>query len=122
MLKSNHTTSDISSVDNSSEIKLMNKFLKKQFPFIIEVTGYSLKASTYRHSFMLDIFVSPRHFCELMDSRVEREVIDRMKQYSTQLLQSIIPEWSKEITALNFRFFPDINEQTILNELPELDN
>lgn len=107
-------------VDSTSEIKMLNKFFTKHFPFVLEVSGYSLETGYRRSSFVLDVYVSPQHFCELMDGRVEKQVIDKMKDFSSQFIQTLIPEWNREITALNIRFFPQIEEATILSSLESL--
>jgi hypothetical protein len=108
------------SVDSAPEIKMLDKFFTRHFPFILEVSSYSIETSRNRSSFILDVYVSPQHFCELMDGRIEREVVEKMREVSDTFVKVVIPEWSKEITPLNIRFFPQIERSTILSSLGEV--
>lgn len=107
-------------INSSPEVNMINRFFKKQFPFVIEVSGYSLETSHRRQSLVLDIYVSPKHFCELMDDRVEKKVVTKMKNISSQFVKSVITEWLDTKTELNMRFFPEIEEATILKSLEEI--
>lgn len=117
----NMTVNSIVSATNlSPEIKMLSKFFKKQFPFVIEVSDYSVETSRSRQSLVLDIYVSPEHFCELMDVRVEKKVVKKMINISSQFIKSVITEWPETTTELNMRFFPEIKEATILKSLDEI--
>lgn len=114
------TPSITTPVDSTPEIKMLNRFFTRHFPFILEVSGYSLETGYNRSSFILDVYVSPQHFCELMDSRVEKQVGDKMRELSSTFIKVVIPEWNREITSLNIRFFPQVEEATILSSLKEV--
>lgn len=107
-------------LDSPPEIKMLNKFFTRHFPFILEVSDYTLESSYRRSSLILDVYVSPTHFCELMDSRVERQVGDKIRSFSSQFIQTLIPEWNREVSSMNIRFFPQIEEATILSSLEEI--
>jgi hypothetical protein len=116
-------------MDTSAELKIVNKYFKGQFPFVLEVTdaGPSYNISPHRlrlHSLerpqefeLLEIgmYISPTHFCELMDHRIEEKVNRRMKLLMSTFLKSVFTDWKG--TELRLLFFPEINEQTILNQL-----
>ena len=107
--------------EESHILKVVNKFFKREFPFVIEVSGYSLYTGYNRESLVLDIYVSPEHFCELMDGRVERKVVDKMRDMTNQFIKTVIPEWSGKLDSLSLRFFPLIEEATILKVLEDLE-
>jgi hypothetical protein len=116
-------------MDTSAELKIVNKYFKRQFPFILEVTdaGPSYKISPHRlrlrnlerpqefNLLEIGMYVSPTHFCELMDHRIEGKVIQRMELLSSTFLKSVFTDWNG--IELRLLFFPEINEQTILNQL-----
>lgn len=114
------STSMSTPIYSTPEIRILNKFFTRHFPFILEVSDYSVDLGRNRSSFVLDVYVSPQHFCELMDGRVEREVIEKMRELSSTFVKVVIPEWSEEINKLNIRFFPQIERATILSSLEEV--
>jgi hypothetical protein len=105
--------------NQSPEVKMLNKYFKKNFPFIIEVSDYVMESRRRMSSFAIDIYVSPQHFCELMDIEVERQVVTIMTKISSQFLKVLIPELDMLTTKIVFRFFPKIEEETILPYLSE---
>lgn len=105
------------------EVKIVNKFFKKMFPFVVEISdagSYIHKCSSYGvtpnsefNILEISMYVSPVHFCELMDYRIEKEVTNRIKLVSSQFLKSVFTDWSGG--EMRILFFPEINEQTILD-------
>lgn len=111
------------------EVKIVNKFFKKMLPFVVEVSdagerqhkpnhlrlhkSYVVTSKSKFNTLEINIYVSPTHFCELMDYRIEKQVIDRIKLISSQFLKSVFTDWAGD--ELKILFFPEINEQTILN-------
>ena len=70
-------------MEMETELKMLDKYLKKMYPFIINVDSiFESKRNTIydphtfsavnKESLHINIYVSPLHFCELMDDRVER--------------------------------------------------
>lgn len=110
----------IKSVNYENELNVFNNFFKKRFPFVIDVSGYSLETGPGRSSLVFDIYVSATHFCELMDGRIERKVVDRMREISSQFVRVVIPELYNNVTTFNIRFFPEIEDATILKSLEEV--
>ena len=103
------------------ENKILTKYLKRNFHFILEVSGYSVERNFNKNrnmSLILDVYVSPEHFCELLDTRVESKVVDKISKYSSGFIKSIITEWDQS-TPIRVRFFPETNEATILKILEE---
>ena len=96
------------------EAKTLSVLLRRKFPFIIYVSSCSFSGD--KTKLYLDMYVSPEHFCELMDNRVERQVVNKIIILSDKLIRSIFSDWSKK-TSLILRFFPEITESTILNDL-----
>ena len=124
-------------MDTSAELKIVNKYFKGQFPFVLEVSdaGLSYKISANSLSpnelrlhnlnspqefklLEISIYISPTHFCELMDHRIEKKVNQKMTLLTSAFLKSVFTEWKGE--EIRFLFFPEINEQTILNQLTSL--
>jgi|688.fasta_scaffold01509_44 hypothetical protein len=118
-------------MDISPELKIVNKYFKEHFPFVLEVSDagppsditpnrMKCKILGYREFKILDIcmYVSPTHFCELMDYRIEEKVNQRMKLLTSTFLKSVFTDWKGD--ELRLLFFPEINEQTILNQLTSL--
>lgn len=105
--------------NHSPELKMLNKFFKKDFPFIVEVSDCVLENRRSMSSFAIDIYVSPQHFCELMYVEVERQVTTIMRKMSSQFLKALIPDLDMPTTEIMFRFFPKIEEETILPYLYE---
>lgn len=104
--------------NSSPEVNVINKFFKKQFPFVVEVSGFSFETSYRKESLILDIYVSPEHFCELMDGRVEKKVVEKIRKISSSFIKTVLTEFSMDI--LNIRFFPVIVEATILKSLEDI--
>jgi len=118
-------------MDTSAELKIVNKFFKEKFPFVIEVADageadasinrvLSCKSceKKYQSNYILleiGMYVTPTHFCELMDHRIDAKVTSKMKLISSQFLKSVFTDWKGE--ELRLLFFPEINEQTILDQL-----
>ena len=117
------------------ELKIVNKFFKEKFPFVLEVADageadasinriLSCKSckDEYKSKYTLleiGMYVTPTHFCELMDHRIEAKVISKMKLITSQFLRSVFTDWKGE--EIRLLFFPEINEQTILNQLTDAD-
>ena len=104
------------------ESEVLTKYLKRKFPFIQEVSGYSLESSGRGStvSLFLNIYVSPTHFCELLDGRVEKKVINKITKVSSSFIKSVITDWDNQKHPLNIRFFPEINEASILKILDKV--
>ena len=109
-------------LDNmESELNVINTIMKRMYPFIVNVDG--VERNNYRqHSInrrvnktMIDIYVSPTHFCELMDDKVHVKLSNRMLNECHQLLRSVYPKLQIEHTT--FRFFPDVDKVTIFDDL-----
>lgn len=103
------------------EVQALNRFLKRMYPFVIEVTDITSK-SVRIHSLgvsqsrlKISVYVSPIHFCELMDDRVNTKLNKRMSNDCQSLLKSIIPNWDGN--HVQFIFFPDIDTVTIFDGL-----
>jgi hypothetical protein len=119
-------------MDTSAELKIVNKYFKGKFPFILEVTdvGPSYKINPNRlrlhHSnssrefelLEIGMYISPTHFCELMDHRIEEKVNQKMKLLSSTFLKSVFTDWKG--IELRLLFFPEINEETILSQLTDV--
>jgi hypothetical protein len=114
------------------ELKILNKYLKKMYPFIIEVesiffnydevsmlNNFSSSGMDRRDKDLLkiNIYVSPLHFCELMDDRVEKKLQSLMQKQCGSLFKSIIPECNPD--KLRFLFYPDVDKVTIFDDIPE---
>lgn len=113
------------------ELKIVNKYFKEHFPFVLEVADAGspsditpsrirLKILGSQEFSILEIgmYVTPTHFCELMDHRIEEKVNRRMKLLTSTFLKSVFTDWKGE--ELRLLFFPEINEQTILDQLTSL--
>jgi hypothetical protein len=123
-------------METTPELKIVNKFFKEKFPFVLEVVDAGeanssvnriLSCKTCREEYQsnyiileIGMYVTPTHFCELMDHRIESKVISKMKLISSIFLKSVFTDWKGE--EIRFLFFPDINEQTILNQLTDADS
>jgi hypothetical protein len=118
-------------MDTSPELKIVNKYFKEHFPFVLEVSDAGppsditpsrmrLKILGSREFNLLEIgiYISPTHFCELMDHRIEEKVNQKMKLLTSTFLKSVFTDWKG--VELRLLFFPEINEQTILNQLTSL--
>jgi hypothetical protein len=96
----------------NSELNILNKHFKKMFPFVIEVDGFTLERNK---TLYIDIFISPIHYCELINNEVDRLINRYMIAKSSDLIKSVLPEWNGDI--VQFRFFPEVNELTVFNGL-----
>jgi hypothetical protein len=109
-------------MSTESEIKALNTYLKRMYPFIVNVDSFyknkriSHVSRRKTQETTLNIYVSPTHFCELMDDRVERKLVSKMLSECSQLLPSILPGTTSE-DRFKFIFFPDIDKVTIFNDL-----
>lgn len=99
-----------------SELIILNKYLKKMFPFIIEVENYVYEKSRSGDILELTIYVSPLHFCELMDNRIENKLRDMMMKESYALIKSLLPEFKEN--NIRFLFYPDVDKVTIFDDIP----
>lgn len=101
------------------ETKTLSVLLRRKFPFIIDISNCSFNSNN-KSALYLDVYVSPEHFCELMDARVEKQVVNKITILSDKLIRSIFSDWNQK-TSLIFRFFPEINESTILKDLKNIE-
>jgi len=111
-----------------SELKMLNKYLKKMFPFIVEVDSVleSKRKSIYnphtfspvnKESLHINIYVSPLHFCELMDNQVEKKLQSLMLKQCGSLIKSIMTDCNPD--KIKFLFFPDVDKVTIFDDIPK---
>lgn len=121
----------------TSELLILNKYMKKLFPFILEVDSVYVGEEPYNpygygnHStsgtgkrnknlLKINIYVSPLHFCELMDDRIEKKIVNHMIDNCSSLLKSIVTSWDGNRPQV--LFFPSVGEKsTILEGLNILD-
>lgn len=104
------------------ETKLLDKYMRKMFPFIINVSEvesvrvrrYS-KDKDFNLELRISIYVSPSHFCELMDNRVDVKMNSYMSRETSSMIKSLIPDADE--SRIKFLFFPDIDSVTIFNNL-----
>jgi hypothetical protein len=99
-----------------SELIILNKYLKKMFPFVIEVENYVYEKSRSGNILELTIYVSPLHFCELMDARIDKKLRDIMMKESYTLIKSLLPEFKEN--NIRFLFYPDVDKVTIFDNIP----
>ena len=99
-----------------SELIILNKYLKKMFPFIIEVENYVYEKYRGNDILELTIYVSPIHFCELMDNRIENTLRDMMIIESSGLIKSVLPGFKDN--NIIFSFHPDVDKITIFDDIP----
>ena len=112
-------------MEMETEIKMLNKYLKKMFPFIVEVDSILESKRTRSHtcssvsneSLHINIYVSPLHFCELMDDRVEKKLQSLMLKQSATLIKSIMTDCNPD--KIKFLFFPDVDKVTIFDDIPK---
>jgi hypothetical protein len=104
-------------------IKVLNKYLKKMYPFIVNVESINytksrrvMSDSKSNIKAMVNVYVSPRHFCELMDDRVSRKLENHMVKESIQLFQAAVNP-NVNSNNLQYIFFPDVEEVTIFDGL-----
>jgi hypothetical protein len=86
------------------------------FPFVIEVENYVYEKSRSGDILELTIYVSPIHFCELMDNRIENKLRDMMMKESYTLIKSLLPEFKEN--NIRFLFYPDVDKVTIFDNIP----
>jgi len=108
-----------------TETKMLDKYMKKMFPFIINVSDIEPitrkvivsrnNASRVLTEIHISIYVSPSHFCELMDNRVEIKMNQYMLRETSSMIKSIIPDVDEN--KIKFLFFPDIDSVTIFDNL-----
>jgi len=108
-----------------TETKMLDKYMKKMFPFIINVSDIEPitrkvivsrnNASRVLIEVHISIYVSPAHFCELMDSRVEIKMNQYMLRETSFMIKSLIPNVDEN--KIKFLFFPDIDSVTIFDNL-----
>jgi len=104
------------------ETKLLDKYMRKMFPFIINVSEvesvrvrrYS-KDKDFNLELRISIYVSPSHFCELMDNRVDVVMNSYMLRETSSMIKSLIP--GADESRIKFLFFPDIDSVTIFDNL-----
>jgi hypothetical protein len=89
-----------------TETILLNKYIKKRFPFIMEVSDFYLQ----KNKLVIYAVVSPSHFCELfLHDDINREVNTILKKEFTTMIKSIITEWDEN--DIQFTYFPDLKEE-----------
>ena len=104
-----------------TETKMLDKYMRKIFPFIINVsdvepiTRNRNNASRVLIEVHISIYVSPSHFCELMDNRVEIKMNQYMLRETSFMIKSLIPNVDEN--KIKFLFFPDIDSVTIFDNL-----
>jgi hypothetical protein len=105
------------------EIKSLNKYLKKLYPFIVNVDSINytktrrvMNSSQFNTRAMVNVYVSPRHFCELMDNRVSRKLEINMIKETIQFFQAVVNP-DVHSNNLQYIFFPDVEEVTIFDGL-----
>lgn len=124
----------------TSELLILNKYMKKLFPFILEVDSVYVGEETYdpytfspsanystsgtsrrgKNLLKINVYVSPLHFCELMDDRVEKQIINHIVDNCSSLLKSVITSWDGNKPRI--LFFPSVGEKsTILEKMKVLD-
>jgi len=115
-----------------TELKMLDKYLKKMYPFIIEVesiyfnydevsmlNNFSSSGMGRRDKDLLkiNIYVSPLHFCELMDDRVEKKLQSLMQKQCGSLIKSIMTDCNPN--KIKFLFYPDVDKVTIFDDIPK---
>lgn len=89
-----------------AEITLLNKYIKKRFPFIMEISDFYLQ----KNKLVVYAVVSPSHFCELfIHDNINREVNKILKKEFSPMIKSIITEWDEN--EVQFVYFPDLKEE-----------
>lgn len=89
-----------------AEITLLNKYIKKRFPFIMEISDFYLQ----KNKLVVYAVVSPSHFCELfIHDNINREVNKILKKEFSPMIKSIITEWDEN--DIQFTYFPDLKEE-----------
>ena len=115
-------------MEMKTELKMLDKYLKKMYPFIINVDSiFESKRKTIndphtfspvnKESLHINIYVSPLHFCELMDNRVEKKLQSLMLKQCGSLIKSIMTDCNPD--KIKFLFFPDVDKVTIFDDIPK---
>ena len=83
----------------NSELNILNKHFKKMFPFVLEVVDFTLEPRKEYGANFLYIYmrVSPTHYCELADDKVNNLINRYLFDNSTDLLKSVLPEWDGRV-------------------------
>lgn len=106
-----------SSTMETLDAKPLSIFLKKRFPWIIEVTEvtYRNKNNPFVHSVIrIHIIVNATHYVELMDPKIEKLVIEKLNEILKPLLVSMYSVSHEPQQTIVF--FPEYSE-TILELL-----
>ena len=105
-----------------TETKMLDKYMRKMFPFIINVSEVEpvkirrhSKDRDFKVELRISIYVSPSHFCELMDNRVDVKMNSYMLKETSSMIKSLIPD--TDVDRIKFLFFPDIDSVTIFDIL-----
>ena len=105
-----------------TETKMLDKYMRKMFPFIINVSEVEpvkirrhSKDRDFKVELRISIYVSPSHFCELMDNRVDVKMNSYMLKETSSMIKSLIPD--TDVDRIKFLFFPDIDSVTIFDNL-----
>jgi hypothetical protein len=121
----------------NSELLILNKYMKKLFPFILEVDSvyvgeeiYEPWSSTFnspiiynstsgtsrrdKNILKINIYVSPLHFCELMDDRIEKKIVNHIIDNCSSLLKSVVTSWDGNKPRV--LFFPSVGEKSTILE------
>lgn len=109
-------------IDMETETKMLDKYMRKMFPFIINVSEVEpvkirrhSKDRDFKVELRISIYVSPSHFCELMDNRVDVKMNSYMLKETSSMIKSLIPD--TDVDRIKFLFFPDIDSVTIFDNL-----
>ena len=99
------------------EVELLNKNLKRMYPFILNVCGVEIISTTYSLSMEVYLEVSPLHYCELSSNpNTERTIQKLLKTETSSLIKCIFSEWDG--SPIRFIFFPTMSEKiTIFDSL-----
>ena len=109
-------------INMETETKMLDKYMRKMFPFIINVSEVEpvkirrhSKDRDFKVELRISIYVSPSHFCELMDNRVDVKMNSYMLKETSSMIKSLIPD--TDVDRIKFLFFPDIDSVTIFDNL-----
>lgn len=95
----------------SPELIMLNKHLKRMYPFIVKVDQYTCSK---HNAVNIIIYLSPIHFCETMDDQVELKLQKIMVEQTSNLIRTILSDWS---LSVRFLFYPDVNNLTIFDDI-----
>jgi hypothetical protein len=87
------------------------------FPFVIEVVDFTLEPRKEygANPLCIDMCVSPIHYCELIDDKVNDLINRYLFDNSTDLLKSVLPEWDGRV--IKFRCHTTLDKFTIFDGL-----